>query len=437
MCPRELLYLHENTENLTETDAKSIKFIKKESIGLILLLTTLDAKLTKTIIMMLPGAIQLLLSSINIEESVTVQLLLNLTNESAGTDEQFNQVIVFESGIELCFENIWQRDKNKFCGYWFQILFNLLKCSKTRKFFLEGGYLNELNKCLMDEQLRGCAIVVMKSTVGLDDHTSLNSTMLKIRDVFLSGIVKPEELIPMLELSSVLVNSSEVQKRLFYNIRKPDENDGDKSTRLVDLFCLSMFNLETPSEVRTGYFNLFNSLFGKSQVLSGHMVDTIVEHSKGGASLLSDELGLFIPQACLNQLMNPADFYSCKISSKLIVTCIYNQVENANRLLLVELQGVPMIILLPNFCFKDEVMTEKKRRDSQVQKQHSVGDLQENSYDQENSGVKKSEIDDYSDALKSCIVYLQILAIWLTTSSKACQVFGQQENAIGQSVRKK
>ena len=136
MCPRELLYLHENTENLTETDAKSIKFIKKESIGLILLLTTLDAKLTKTIIMMLPGAIQLLLSSINIEQSVTVQLLLNLTNESAGTDEQFNQVIVFESGIELCFENIWQRDKNKFCGYWFQILFNLLKCSKTRKFFL-------------------------------------------------------------------------------------------------------------------------------------------------------------------------------------------------------------------------------------------------------------------------------------------------------------
>merc|ERR1712127_613017 len=145
---------------------------------------------------------------------------------------------------------------------------------------------------------------------------------------------------PMLELSSVLVNFSEAQKRLFYNIRKPDQNEGDKSTRLIDLFCLSMFNLETPLEVRIGYFNLFNSLFGKSQLLSGHMVDTIVEHSRGGASLLSDELGLFIPQACLNQLMNPADFYSCKISSKLIVTCIYNQVENANRLLLVELQGV-------------------------------------------------------------------------------------------------
>ena len=81
------------------------------------------------------------------------------------------------------------------------------------------------------------------------------------------------------------------------------------------------------------------------------MVDTFVEHSNGGASLLSDELGLFIPQACLNQLMNPADFYSCKISSKLIVTCIYNQVENAKRLLLVELQGIGVkVCARGHFC---------------------------------------------------------------------------------------
>ena len=117
----------------------------------------------------------------------------------------------------------------------------------------------------MDEQLRSCAVVVMKNTVALDDHPALSATMLKIRDVFCSGISKPEELIPMVELATALVATSDKHKRFFYNIRKP--SGGDDSTRLIDLFCLSMFNVETPINIRLTYYGLFRSMFSNSEVL--------------------------------------------------------------------------------------------------------------------------------------------------------------------------
>lgn len=102
---RDVLYLHECPENLTENDEKSIAYIRYQTLLIVYLLAKGNATRTREVIQFIPGAIQLLMKSTDVNEGLVVKILLNLTDTSKldeGELNHFNQICAFESGIELC-----------------------------------------------------------------------------------------------------------------------------------------------------------------------------------------------------------------------------------------------------------------------------------------------------------------------------------------------
>lgn len=187
----------------------------------------------------------------------------------------------------------------------------------------------------------------MKNTIALENHPSLSETLLKIRDNFIQGSESNEELIQLLDLTSAMVRTSEIHKKFFYNVRKTSASTTDssisgKTSRLIDIFVVSMFSKNTDLEIRRAFCKLFESLFLNSKMLSGHCVETVVCHCQGKASTMSEEFGVFVPQALLNQLVNPRDLFSCEYAVRIFISCVHQQLENGKILKVIFCTGLSL-----------------------------------------------------------------------------------------------